>query len=230
MIIVLDDTLCTTDHALLCVCTILARMSWSLCLMTSLYCWPCPDVCLFCTYQHVIIIVLDDELCTAEHILLCVCNVLTSMSWSLCWMRSSVLLTTSCIVTVWYLHVPACHDHCAGWWALYYWPLHAVCLYCTYKHVMIIVLDDKLCTTDHFMLCAWTVLINMSRSLCWTAELVLLCVCTVLNCMSWSFSWMMSFVLLNKSCFVSVLYLPASHDHCAGWLALYYWPNPTVRL
>jgi len=36
--------------------------------------------CLYCTYQHVMIIVLDDNLCTANHVLLFVCTVLTRMS------------------------------------------------------------------------------------------------------------------------------------------------------
>ena len=223
MIIVLDDKLCTTDHIMLCVCTVLTSMPWSLYWMTSsvllttsscvselylpachdhctgwqaLFCWTCPVVWQYCTNQHVMIIVLDDKLCTTDHIMLCVCTVLTSMSWSLCLMTSSVLLTMSCCVS-----------------------------FCTYQYVIIIVLDDELCTTDYFMLCACTVLISMSWSLCWTAEHVLLFDCTVLSCISWSFCWMTSPVLLTTSCCVTVLYLPACHDHCAGRRALYYWPR-----
>ena len=170
------------------------------------------------------------------------------MPWSLCWMISSVLLKISSCASVMYL--PACHDHCTGWQALYCLPRLALWQICInmFQHVMIIVLDDELCTTDHFMLCACTVLISMAWSVCWPAEHVLMCVCTVLTCMSWSFCWMTSFVLLNKSCCVTVLtftsmswslcrmtssvllitsccvyvlYLQACHDHCAGWQALY---------
>ena len=180
-------------------------------------------------YQHVMIIVLDDELCTADYVLLCVLivphdycagkqalycwtrlavwqyftyfyqhvMVIIGQWSSLCRMTSSVLLITSCCVYVLYLQ--ACHDQCAGWQALYYWPHHAVFMNCTYQHAMIIVLDDKLCTVEH----------------------VLLCDSTVLTSMSWSLCWMTSSVLLTMSCCVSLLYLPACHAHCAGWQSLY---------
>jgi len=139
-----------------------------------------------------------------DHILLCDCTVLTSMSRSLCWNTSSVLLNISFCVYV--LYQPACHDHCAGWRVLYYWTSHAVFLYCTYQQVMIIVLDDELCIIDH----------------------ILLCVCRVLTRMPWSLCWMMSSVLLNIFCCASVMYLPACHDHYAGWQALYSLPCPAV--
>ena len=174
MIIELGDELCTTDHIMLCFCTVLTSMSWSLCWMKALYCWTCPAVWQYCTYQHVKTMVLDEELCTAEDILLCICNELTSMSWSLCWMMSTVLQNMTCCVSVLYLQ--ACHDHCAGWQALYYWPRPTVQQYGTYHHVMIIVLDDKLFYEDHVLLCHSNVLTTMSWSLCWTAEHILLCV------------------------------------------------------
>jgi len=192
MIIVLDDELCTADYVLLCVLIVphdycagkqalycwtrlavwqyftyfyqhvmviigqwssLCRMTSSVLLITSccvyvlylqachdqcagwqaLYYWPHHAVFMNCTYQHAMIIVLDDKLCTVEHVLLC---------------DSTVL--------------PACHDHCAGWQALYYWPHHAVFMNCTYQHAMIIVLDDKLCTVEHILLCICNVLTRMS--------------------------------------------------------------------
>ena len=180
------------------------------------------------------IIVLENKLCTAEHVLLCDNTLLTftSMSWSLCRMTSSVLLTTSCCVSE--LYLPACHDHCAGWQALYCLTCPAVWQYCTNQHVMIILLDESsvLLNTSccvsflylpgcHNHSAGWWALY------CWT---YLASVCNVLISMSCSLCWMTIFVQLTTSCCLYVLYLPGCHNHCAGWSALYCWWYAAVYL